>query len=79
VNGIKTILKKELADHFSSYRFIMVFAMIAMLSLITVYMAGMNIKQSLEGVAKPQFVFLMLFTSSGALFSLMQFVAFFGP
>ncbi|MFC1815145.1 ABC transporter permease [Thermodesulfobacteriota bacterium] len=79
MNGIKTILKKELADHFSSYRFLIVFALIAMVSLIIVYMAGMNIKKGLEGVAKPQFVFLMLFTSSGALFSLMQFVAFFGP
>lgn len=79
MNGIKPILKKELADHFSSYRFLIVFALIAMVSLITVYMAGMNIKKELEGVAKPQFVFLMIFTSSGALFSLLQFVAFFGP
>jgi ABC-2 type transport system permease protein len=79
VNGIKPILKKELADYFSSYRFLIVFALIAMVSTITVYMAGMNIKQQLEGVAKPQFVFLMLFTTSGALFSLQQFVAFFGP
>jgi len=79
VNGINTILKKELSDHFSSYRFIILFALIAMVSLITAYMAGMNIKQSLEGVAKPRFVFLMLFTTSGALFSLSQFVAFFGP
>ncbi len=79
MNGIKTILKKELADHFSSYRFIILFALIAMVSLITAYMAGMNIKQSLEGVTKPRFVFLMLFTTSGAMFSLSQFVALFGP
>ncbi|MEW6673586.1 MAG: ABC transporter permease subunit [Thermodesulfobacteriota bacterium] len=77
--GIKPILRKELADHLSSYRFIILFALIAMVSLITVYMAGLNIKKDLEGVAKPQFVFLMIFTSSGALFSLQQFVAFFGP
>jgi hypothetical protein len=31
------------------------------------------------GVAKPQFIFLMLFTSTGTVFSLVQFVAFFGP
>jgi len=48
-------------------------------SLITAYMVGLNIKEQLAGVAKPKFVFLMLFTSSGALFSLVQFVAFFGP
>ncbi len=79
MHGIKTIVKKELADHFSSYRFIILFALIAMVSLITVYMVGINIRSELEGVAKPKFVFLMLFTSSGALFSLVQFVAFFGP
>jgi len=79
VRGIQTIIKKELADHFSSYRFTIIFALVAMLSLITAYMVGMNIRDELAGIAKPQFIFLMLFTSSGALFSLVQFVAFFGP
>ncbi|MDH3799614.1 MAG: ABC transporter permease, partial [Desulfobacterales bacterium] len=79
MRGIKTIIKKELADHFASYRFTIIFALIAMISLITAYMVGLNIRNELEGVAKPQFIFLMLFTSSGALFSLVQFVAFFGP
>jgi ABC-2 type transport system permease protein len=79
MRGIKTIIKKELADHFSSYRFTIIFALIAMLSLTTAYMVGLNIRNELAGVAKPRFIFLMLFTSSGALFSLVQFVAFFGP
>jgi ABC-2 type transport system permease protein len=79
VGGVGTIFKKELADHFSSYRFMILFALIAMVSLITAYMVGLNIKQELEGIAKPRFIFLMLFTSRGALFSLVQFVAFFGP
>jgi ABC-2 type transport system permease protein len=79
VQGINVILKKELADHFSSYRFVIIFALIAMISLITAYMVGLNIRQQLEGVAKPRFIFLMLFTAPGAMFSLVQFVAFFGP
>lgn len=79
MHGITSIIRKELADHFSSYRFTILFALIAMVSLITAYMVGLNIKTELEGIAKPKFVFLMLFTSSGALFSLVQFVAFFGP
>lgn len=79
MGGINVIFKKELADHFSSYRFIIIFALIAMVSLITAYMVGLNIRQQLEGVAKPRFIFLMLFTAPGALFSLVQFVAFFGP
>jgi ABC-2 type transport system permease protein len=79
VHGISVLLKKELADHFSSYRFTIIFALIAMISLITAYMVGINIRQELEGVAKPRFIFLMLFTAPGAIFSLVQFVAFFGP
>jgi ABC-2 type transport system permease protein len=79
VHGIRVILKKELADHFSSYRFVIIFALIAMISLITAYMVGLNIRQQLAGGAKPRFIFLMLFTAPGAMFSLVQFVAFFGP
>lgn len=79
MHGLKTIIKKELADHFSSYRFVLLFALIAMVSLITVYMVGITISRELEGVAKPRYVFLMLFTASGVSFSLTQFVAFFGP
>ena len=79
MTGIGPIFKKELADHFSSYRFIILFALIAMVSLITTYMVGISLREELGGVAKPKFVFLMLFTSTGPLFSLVQFVAFFGP
>ena len=79
MTGIGAILRKELADHFSSYRFIILFALIAMVSLITTYMVGMGLREELGGIAKPKFVFLMLFTSTGPLFSLVQFVAFFGP
>jgi ABC-2 type transport system permease protein len=79
VSGLRTIFRKELGDHFSSYRFMILFGLIAMVSLITAYMVGLSIKENLSGVAKPRFVFLMLFTSRGALFSLVQFVALFGP
>ena len=79
MRGIKPIVKKELADHFSSYRFVIIFALIAMVSLITAYMVGINIRSQLENVAKPRFVFLMLFTESGGIFSLVEFIAFFGP
>ena len=61
MQGWKPIFKKELADHFSSYRFIILFSLITMVSLIIAYMVGVTIKQDLEGVAKPKFVFLMLF------------------
>jgi ABC-2 type transport system permease protein len=81
LRGVYTVFRKELADNFSSYRFIILFALITMVSVIMVYMAGMALREALEEGARPElkFVFLMLFTSKGALFSLVQFVAFFGP
>lgn len=79
MTGIGTIFRKELSDHFSGYRFPILFALIAMASLITTFMVGMSLREELSNVAKPSFVFLMLFTSTGPLFSLVQFVAFFGP
>ena len=79
MKGISAVYRKELSDHLSSYRFVILFALIAMVSFITSYMAGINLKEGLEGMAKPKFVFLMLFNTTGALFSMVQFVAFFGP
>ena len=46
MKGIKPIVRKELADHFSSYRFVIIFALIAMVGLITAYMAGIIISFS---------------------------------
>lgn len=79
MHELLAIYKKELSDHFSSYRFVILFALIAMVSFITSYMVGISLRENLEGVAKPTFIFLMLFNTSGALFSMVQFVAFFGP
>jgi ABC-2 type transport system permease protein len=79
MEGLYAVFRKELSDHFTSYRFVILFTLIAMVSFITSYMAGVHLRESLEGVAKPKFVFLMLFNTPGALFSMVQFVAFFGP
>ena len=78
MKGLAAIVRKELADHFASHRFAILFALIAMVSLITAYMVGIKIRE-VEGQLKPRFVFLLLFTEPGAMFSLVQFVAFFGP
>ncbi|MDH7501797.1 MAG: ABC transporter permease [Verrucomicrobiota bacterium] len=74
-----TICKKELADHFSSTRFLILFCLILMVALVSTYMAAANIRRVLEGVSKPSNVFLLLFTTEGKFFSLVQFIAFFGP
>ncbi len=79
MKGMFTICRKELADHFSSTRFILLFYLILMVSLVTAFLVGSGLRDELKDVAKPTFVFLMLFTSPGKLFSLIQFIAIFGP
>ncbi|MBW1707802.1 MAG: ABC transporter permease subunit [Deltaproteobacteria bacterium] len=79
MQGLFAVFRKEFRDHFSSNRFVILFALIAMVSFITCYMAGLHLKENLEGLATTEFPFLMLFSTPGALFSMVQFVAFFGP
>ncbi len=79
MQGLHAVFSKELRDHFSSYRFVILFALIAMVSFITSYMAGVHLKDNLEALSKTRFPFLTLFSTPGAIFSMVQFVAFFGP
>ncbi len=78
-----TICRKELADHFGSIRFLILFCLIVMVALVTTFMAATNLRETLEGMTKPSQVFLLLFTVPGNVpgksFSLVQFIAFFGP
>lgn len=79
MHGIITIFRKELEDHFSSTRFILLSALIIMVGVIITAMVGMSIQEELKGMTKPTLIFLFLFTSTGKLFSFVQFIAFFGP
>jgi ABC-2 type transport system permease protein len=79
VRGIWAVYRKELEDHFSSTRSILLLTVILMVGLVTAYTVGSGLRKELEGMAKPSLVFLLLFTSTGAVFSLAQFIAFFGP
>jgi ABC-2 type transport system permease protein len=75
-----TICRKELSDHFSSIRFLILFSLILMVALVSAYMAATNVREALEGMpSKPSHLFLLLFTAPGKFFSLVQFIAFFGP
>ena len=79
MHGILTIFRKEMEDYFSSTRFLLIFALIIMVGVITTSMVGMAIQEEVKGMAKPTLLFLMLFTSTGKLFSFVQFIGFFGP
>jgi len=84
VHGLLAVYRKELEDHFSSTRFTLLLTVILMVSLVISYNVGSGLRRELEGFAKPSLVFLLLFTSTGGAsslvpFSLVQFIAFFGP
>jgi ABC-2 type transport system permease protein len=66
-------------DHFSSVRFLIISALILMVGVIIASMVGMGIQEESKGMAKPTLLFLWLFTSTGQLFSFVQFIGFFGP
>jgi ABC-2 type transport system permease protein len=66
-------------DHFSSIRFLLISALIVMVGVIIASMVGMGIQEESKGMAKPTFLFLWFFTSTGKLFSFVQFIGFFGP
>ena len=66
-------------DYFSSTRFLLISALIVMVGVIIASMVGMAIQEELKGMAKPTLIFLLLFTSTGKLFSFVQFIGFFGP
>lgn len=79
MSGIVTIFRKEMEDHFSSTRFVLMSGLIVMVGVIIASMVGMGIQEELRGMTKPTLIFLMLFTSTGKLFSFVQFIGFFGP
>lgn len=79
MHGILTIFRKELADQFSSTRFLLISALIVMVGVIIASMVAMGIQEETRGLAKPTLIFLLLFTSTGKLFSFIQFIGFFGP
>jgi len=68
-----------MGDHFNSLRFLLISALIVMVGVIITSMIGMAIQEELKGMAKPTLLFLLLFTSTGKLFSFVQFIGFFGP
>ena len=70
---------KELADHFSSRRFMILLALIIFTGIWATYSSGQAIRQDVE-TSPDQFVFLWLLTSrTEGLFSLAAFLGFFGP
>lgn len=77
MKGLLTIYQKEIADHFNSWRFIILFAIVVVVGVIAIYVDARFIRQA---VVDPRFVFLQLYTTSGQSLPLfIFFITFFMP
>ncbi|MBA7474696.1 hypothetical protein ES707_10050 [subsurface metagenome] len=77
MSALFAVFQKELSDHFSSWRFIILFVIVFAISVLAIYIDAQYIRQS---VSATQFVFLQLYTTSGqALPLFIFFIAFFMP
>ncbi len=78
MRSILTIYRKELTDHFSSNKFLILLALVYIAGLSSTYVALQNIRESASGLGKH--VFLYLFTTGGdVLPSFITFISFFIP
>jgi len=78
MRSILTIYRKELTDHFSSNKFLVLLALIYIAGLSSTYVALQNIRESASVLGKH--VFLYLFTTGGdVLPSFITFISFFIP
>lgn len=77
MRGLVTVFWKELSDHFSSVRFLVLLALVYLAGVLAIYVTASAIK---EGGGAGEFVFLYLFTARGeALPSFLNFIALFVP
>lgn len=79
MRSILTVYRKELADHFSSKKFIVLLGLVYIAGLSSVYVSLQNIREAASGIDEAS-VFLKLFTTSGdVLPSFITFISFFIP
>jgi len=73
MRGLMTVFRKELADDFTSWRFLILFAMVALAGVFTLYIDSQNILA--QAAESNQFIFLKLFTTADeTLPGLLQFL-----
>lgn len=76
--GLKALYRKELADHLTSKRFLIILILIYATSIASLYGAITGINEGTTSVG--DFLFLQLYTSSGSSIpSFMSFIALLGP
>ena len=75
---METVFWKEMRDHFSSWRFILLVAIILVTGIGFTWWSGQTIKQA-ASEAPTEYVFLLLLTLERAVFSVATFLGFVGP
>lgn len=84
---MKILYEKELSDHLTSIRFRILFLLLAVVTVISLYGAVSTIASAAQSTdsqtaaaATSEFIFLKLFTTSGTnIYSFSTFIAFLGP
>jgi len=77
MSGMITVFRKELADHFTSWRFLILFILVFGVGVYAIYVDAQYIRQA---VTETRFVFLQLYTTSGQAQPLfLFFIVFFMP
>lgn len=80
MTGLSAVYWKELADHFSSRRFLFIIGLVLLSGLSATYVAALSIRTELAQFPQQPFVFLRLFTVSGSVLPpFLAFISFFGP
>lgn len=78
MSGLIAVFWKELADHFTSKRFIILFLLVYLAGVAAIYVAAQNIRTGVTETT--QFIFLRLFIVSGDLpFNFLFFMSLFIP
>jgi ABC-2 type transport system permease protein len=78
MRGVLTVFRKELGDHFSSKKFLILLTLIYIAGLASTYVALVNIREVAS--ALDTHVFLKLFTTGGEVLpSFISFISFFIP
>src|SRR5579884_323649 len=78
--GLVPVFRKELADHFSSKRFVILFLLVMISGIGAAYVAAQSIRDELRTANATTSVYLLVFTASnGTLPSFVTFIGFLGP
>ncbi len=88
MSGLMTVFWKELSDNFSSWRFIILFALVLLAGVFAIYVAAGSIMEEVTkatdtyfAATENRFIFLNLYTISGEVisFSFLTFIVFLMP